>query len=66
MIYVGDNPNKDFYIGKLFPIRTVRIVRDRSIYDGSNYYKNIVPNYIAKSLGEVLKIIANINNEGVS
>ena len=27
MVYVGDNPEKDFYIGRDFPIMTVRIVR---------------------------------------
>lgn len=28
MIYVGDNPEKDFYIQKIYPIKTVRILRD--------------------------------------
>ena len=28
MIYVGDNPEKDFYISKTYPIKTVRILRD--------------------------------------
>lgn len=28
MIYVGDNPEKDFYISNTYPIKTVRIIRD--------------------------------------
>jgi putative hydrolase of the HAD superfamily len=28
MIYVGDNPEKDFYISRTYPIKTVRILRD--------------------------------------
>lgn len=28
MIYVGDNPEKDFYISKTYPIKTIRILRD--------------------------------------
>jgi putative hydrolase of the HAD superfamily len=32
MVYVGDNPNKDFYIGDRFPIKTVRISRENGVY----------------------------------
>lgn len=28
MIYVGDNPEKDFYISRTYPIKTVRILRN--------------------------------------
>lgn len=32
MVYVGDNPNKDFYIGDRYPIKTVRISRENGVY----------------------------------
>lgn len=33
MVYIGDNPEKDFYIGKIYPVKTIRISRDKSEYD---------------------------------
>lgn len=49
MIYVGDNPAKDFYISSIHPIRTVRIIREHSTYKNTLYYKNVQ---------ETLKIIS--------
>ena len=31
MMYIGDNPEKDFYIGHIYPVKTVRIIRENSI-----------------------------------
>lgn len=40
MIYVGDNPEKDFYISSIYPIRTIRIERE-GFYKNRKYFKNI-------------------------
>ena len=37
MIYIGDNPQKDFYIKKYYPIKTVRIIRNNSVYINEKY-----------------------------
>lgn len=44
MAYVGDNPKKDFYIGKIFPITTVRMMRDKGVYQESSYLENVKEN----------------------
>jgi len=57
MIYVGDNPEKDFYIGKLYPIITVRINRN-GIYRSKDYIENIKEKYSIDSLYELTDIIS--------
>ncbi|HHT7114386.1 TPA: HAD family hydrolase [Bacillus cereus] len=56
MIYIGDNPQKDFYIGCIHPIQTVRIYRD-GIYKENSYLNDIKETYSIYSLGELDKII---------
>ena len=41
MIYVGDNPEKDFYISSIYPIYTIRIIRENSIYKDRAYFKGV-------------------------
>lgn len=56
MIYVGDNPEKDFYISKVHPIKTARICRE-GIYNDREYYNNIQENYRLKSLLDIIDLI---------
>lgn len=37
MLYIGDNPLKDFYISAILPIKTARIVRSGSVYKDAEY-----------------------------
>lgn len=41
MVYIGDNPEKDFYIRKTYPIHTVRMIRPDAVYDGRQYLEGI-------------------------
>lgn len=41
MVYVGDNPKKDFYIRKFYPIHTMRIIRENSVYGEEDYREGI-------------------------
>ncbi len=41
MIYVGDNPRKDFYIGNDFPILTIRLKKEGTVYENSDYLEGI-------------------------
>ena len=41
MMYVGDNPKKDFYIKMLYPVKTIRVVRNNGVYSEKSYFKGI-------------------------
>lgn len=56
MIYVGDNPEKDFHISKLYPITTVRINR-MGVHQNKNYLDNIIEH---SSYTNLLDFIANV------
>lgn len=57
MIYIGDNPKKDFHIKKQFPITTVRIIRDNGIYKDEPYIDNVTSDYLIKDLSQILDIV---------
>lgn len=63
MVYVGDNPKKDFYISSIYPIITVRIKRKDTVYIQEKYYKDVKPNYEIESLGQILDIIYDKNRK---
>lgn len=54
MVYIGDNPEKDFYISKVYPIRTIRIIRESSVYKNSEYYKGVKETETVYSLSEIV------------
>ncbi len=41
MVYVGDNPKKDFYIGDRYPILTVRLLKPDGVYKDAPYLDEI-------------------------
>ena len=55
MVYIGDNPNKDFGIKKYLPIVTVRVDVVNGIYRDSEYLYGIKPDIVVKSIGDILK-----------
>ena len=57
MMYVGDNPAKDFYIKELLSINTVRIYRDNSVYKNTAYFHMVEENIKIKSLTELLDLV---------
>ncbi|MDP1417449.1 HAD-IA family hydrolase [Peribacillus simplex] len=56
MIYVGDNPEKDFYISNIYPIKTTRIYRD-GVHSDKSYLGNIKENHMIHRLCELNLII---------
>jgi len=62
MIYVGDNPRKDFYIGCIHPIHTGRVVRN-GIYLHTAYFKQVKENFICKDLYAIIDMIGAYNRE---
>jgi len=67
MIYIGDNPEKDFHIQTVYPIYTVRIDRPDNIYRKSEYLSNIKEHKRINHLFELYDYIIEIGetkNEG--
>lgn len=56
MIYVGDNPEKDFYISKTYPIKTVRVLRD-GVHSDKNYFRGIKEDLNVISLIDILNLL---------
>lgn len=56
IIYIGDNPEKDFYIAKFYPVKTARIYR-KGFYNDSCYFENIRETYKLSSLLDIIEII---------
>lgn len=56
MIYIGDNPKKDFFISSIYPMKTIRIYRNKSVYLKSQYLNNIHESYAIDSLDKILFI----------
>ncbi len=61
MIYVGDNPAKDFYIGAVLPIKTVRLVGSTAtVYSHEDYLHGVKEHYRISSLSEILDLVLKI------
>ena len=45
MMYVGDNPRKDFYISSICPVVTVKIMNE-GIYRDNDYLNNTVEAFV--------------------
>jgi len=56
MVYVGDNPEKDFYIGKNYPILTVRLDRQNGVYQDRAYLGGVKEKMRIGSLFELLPL----------
>lgn len=53
MVYIGDNPEKDFFIGSIYPIKTVRVNNDVSIYKDAEYLENVKEDIFINYLSEI-------------
>ncbi len=58
MVYIGDNPEKDFYIGKKYPITTVRVLRE-GVYKDKAYLEDIKETYVINDLNEISLLITS-------
>ena len=57
IIYVGDNPEKDFYLSVTAGINTVRIIRESGVYSDRDYYEGVKEDYRIGSLKELTDVI---------
>ena len=58
MIYIGDNPEKDFYISNIYPIKTIRINR-KGVYRNRDYMDGIREHYSIENLDSFLMLLDN-------
>lgn len=63
LMYVGDNPEKDFYISHSLPITTVRIRREDALKADRAYHGNITEDYWVDSLQDLVGLCKRLNNE---
>ncbi|MCI8459632.1 MAG: HAD-IA family hydrolase [Clostridia bacterium] len=56
MIYVGDNPQKDFAVKSCLPIMTIHLQSER-LYGQKEYLNGILPDFTVHSIREVERII---------
>ena len=56
MIYVGDNPEKDFVVSETLPITTIQY-DNGGIYSQSAYSKNILPKVKINDMKNIMEII---------
>ena len=61
MIYIGDNPSKDFHIAADLPVRTARIIREKGIYNNRSYLDDIHETWRIDALTDILSIIDDQN-----
>lgn len=54
IVYIGDNPEKDFYIGSIYPIKTIRIYRKNGIHKNKQYLNDIREDQAIKSLSKII------------
>ncbi len=66
MVYIGDNPSKDFHIMLDMPIRTARIKRERGIYLDREYLDGVRETWSIESLTDILDIIDSETDEQTS
>ncbi len=62
ILYVGDNPEKDFEIVRSLPgIRTVRVLREGGIYRKAHYASAVREHYTVSNLMEVVPIAEKLD-----
>lgn len=62
IIYVGDNPEKDFYIKKKYPLITIRI-DIKGYYHRHDYLENIKEDFLIHDYNEIYQILKYIELE---
>ena len=59
MVYIGDNPLKDFYISAILPVKTARIVRPGSVYEAAEYRGGVREDFTISALPEIFGALRN-------
>ncbi|MDK2932825.1 MAG: putative hydrolase of the superfamily [Clostridiales bacterium] len=57
MVYIGDNPNKDFYAAKQLGILTIRIIREQGDFINIFLNEDYEADFIVRNLYEVEKFL---------
>ncbi len=57
VIYVGDNPKKDFYVNKTAGVRTARITRADGVYRNEPYFEGVRETYELKNLEDIVRYL---------
>lgn len=58
MVYVGDNPQKDFAVKKFLPVKTIEIRLPSRIRQNEKYYEGIKPEHCIADITGILKVVS--------
>lgn len=62
LMYVGDNPEKDFFISSTLPISTVRVNREDSLKGHHDYMGGIQENYTVSTMSEIVALFNQLKD----
>lgn len=54
ILYVGDNPEKDFFLSETAGIKTARIMRENGVYNNKSYYKDVREDIRLETLYDII------------
>ncbi len=57
MMYIGDNPEKDFYIGGIYPVQTVRLDNHEGVYHNKEYYRDVKEKFRINHIKELFGLL---------
>lgn len=57
IVYIGDNPKKDFYMKKQIPISTIRYLDDQGIYKDAIYCEEVREDFCVKNTNDLYKLL---------
>lgn len=60
MAYIGDNPAKDFYIKRHYPICTIRLLED-GVHSKNPYLEELKEDYTIQSIKDLPELLNDIN-----
>ena len=63
LMYIGDNPEKDFYISTTHQVHTVRIIRQKSIHANKKYLDEVKEIDLIQELSDIFKILEKVNGK---
>ena len=66
MLYVGDNPEKDFYISHTLGVKTARIVHEDSIKSNREYREGIKEDFLLENLKSIVTLYSQLSQDGTN
>lgn len=63
IVYVGDNPEKDFYISHTLGVKTARVIREDSIKSSRAYKEGVREDFLLEEFEKIVPLFTFLNKE---